>query len=197
MSKKTSEKKFYYRASVATHPLLLTLVFLLFLYAFPVSASGLYRSAELAAGIALFVALPFSLLYRAVKKGETTINLEDREKRNKFFLPWAAIFALAFLFYSYFASKPHAALALSFCGAMLLLFYANRKSKISWHATGLSVILASSAYHYGAVAAFAFLAVLALACFARWKLGAHTPFQLAAGALSGAAIAVASLSLAY
>lgn len=187
---------FYYRASVATHPMFFVIFSLLLFYAFPVHAGGLQLVQELVTGIAFFALLPFLLMYKPIKRGEITVNLENQEKRNKFFTPWAIIFASAFLFYSYFNAKPHAALALAFFATMILLHLLNRHSKISWHAMGLSIISVALAYYYGTIALVLFATLLPFACYARWKLKAHTPFQLAAGAVSGAAIAYASLLIA-
>ena len=187
---------FYYRASVATHPMFFVIFSLFHFYAFPVTASGLQLMQELVAGIVLFALLPFSLMYRPIKRGEITVNLENQEKRNKFFLPWAIIFASAFVFYSYFNAAPHASLALSFFMAMLLLHFVNPRSKISWHAMGLSIITIVLAHYYGASALALFATVVPFACFARLQLKAHTPFQLMAGAVSGIAIAFAALAIA-
>ncbi|GEM_PF-7072989 len=194
-NKSASRDLLYYRASVASHPLLWVLLALFAFYFFPVGVGGLYRSGELVAGVFLFAVLPFALLYKPIKRGEITVNLENQEKRNKFFLPWAAIFAAAFAFYSYFNSTAHAELALAFFASMVFLHFANQLSKISWHAMGTTIISTILSHYYPA-ALVMFVTLVPFACFARLKLKAHTPFQLACGAIAGAAIALAALAIA-
>ncbi len=188
-------KKVFYAYSLAAHPMFAAVAAVAALYFFPVAASGLSLKHELLAGVVLLVAIPFALLYESVAAGQATINLETRGERARFFLPWTAMFLFAAFFFNYFATYPHAALSLSLSLCTLFLHFSNRWGKVSWHTTGLAAILSLLSFYYGALPAAAFLVVLPSVAFARWKLGAHTPIELAVGAAAGALASALALQL--
>jgi len=185
----------YYYFSVVIHPVFFAVFVLLSFFLRPTMASQLPHAAELIFGIIAFAVIPFSIIYKSWKNNEISLDLEEREKRTQFFLPWAVIFAVAFAFYAHFNALSHAALALCFATIMLVLFFANHYSKISWHTTGLSALITALCFSYGTPNELLYLLLLPTVSLARYKLKAHTLFQLAAGALLGAIICLASYAI--
>jgi len=183
--------KIYYYYSIAAHPMFFSIVMLAALFLKPISSSALGPLGELIAGILFFAALPLAVVYKPLKRKEITLNFEEQQKRGKFFLPWATIFFAAFLLYSFFNAKTHAALALSFAAVMVFLFFANKKSKISWHTTGLSSMITALAYSYGSALLILYAVLIPTISVARYKLKAHNLFELAVGAVAGSAITYA------
>lgn len=194
-SRNPPRQKIFYYYSVAAHPLFFTIAVLAAFFLKPISQSQLGSAGELISGLLLFVAVPSSLFYAALKRKEITLNLDEQEKRSKFFLPWAAVFLAAYFFYQFYGARTHASLSVCFAAVNLFLHAANKHSKISWHTTGLSAMATALAYSYGSALAALYLLLIPSVAYARYKLGAHSLGQLAVGAAAGTVMAYASFLL--
>lgn len=165
-----------------------------------------------AVALVFFCLVPLAFLIRLIRRGEVeTLEVRRRERRLKPFLAGIASYAVGIVV---MAATGRTAVPLLVALALLypintaLIVLINLRWKISVHMTGLagfvSILLFVSLTVWQSLPAEAeavltvvtvapLLALLPLMMWARVRVGAHTPGQVAAGALFGLLVPMAEL----
>lgn len=141
--------------------------------------------------------LPLLPILVSAKRGETDIFVSERERRWKFYLLSILSYALGLAYTAWRGYALYATLCLSYAlsAAALAAITVAAKWKISVHAAGIAGPTTALVCALGPECAPLYLLLVPVA-WARYELRAHTPGQLAAGALVAAAVTLAVFAFA-
>jgi len=136
--------------------------------------------------------LPLLSILVSVRKGEVDIFVSEREKRGKYYLLSLLSYMLGIVYTLWRGYTLYAILCLSYAlsAATLAAITVVLKWKISVHTAGIAGPTTALVCALGPECAPLFLLLIPVA-WARHELKAHTPSQLAAGALTATVVTLA------
>lgn len=140
--------------------------------------------------------LPILYIAHLDKKGQVSHrHIPIKEQRTRPYLVGSASYTVG-LVILLLLNAPFVVWGLMFCYITntMMVVVINLRWKISAHATGVTGALAGAHFALGAIV-LPFYLVLAPVCWARLRLGAHTPAQLLAGTALGITMTFAQLYL--
>jgi len=140
--------------------------------------------------------VPLLFVLISVKRGEVDIFVSEREKRLKYYLLslLSYLAGLAYTLWRGYALYATLCLSYALSAAALAAITTALKWKISVHTAGIAGPTTALVCALGPECAPLYLLLVPVA-WARYELRAHTPSQLAAGALVAAAVTLAVFAL--
>ncbi len=188
-------KKIYDALSIVFYPTLLAFVVsIIFSLYSPVGLGSLTAMQSVFIGVMFLAILPTAPILYYLRKGNVDINISLREKRTRFYIVAVVSQSAAVAIFL----SAGAAVMLSYSAATLLVTLAalliNLKWKISAHSSGAAVDAAALALVFGFWPVFILVPAVS---FVRYKAGAHTVSQLAAGAAVGILVTLLVFAMAY
>jgi len=145
-------------------------------------------------GLIFLTLYPTLSIYRKYRQGEIDLDVSDKKDRPLIFLQSIASFAMCAAIFFFVQDKLMFAVALSYFLVTTIIMLINFFSKISTHTAGLAGPITAIVFYFGIFYAPLYLLLLPVA-YARFKLGMHNRFQLAAGTAVGAVLTYVIFSL--
>ena len=144
-------------------------------------------------GFVFLTMYPAIVIYKKYLSGEIDLDVSDPKDRPKIYAAALTSFAACTGLFWLVQDKLMFAVALSYLFVTAVISILNSFSKISAHTSGVAGPITAIVYYFGIFYAGLYLLLIPVA-FARFKLGMHNRFQLAAGTVLGIVLTYAVFS---